>query len=409
MPTISEWQQALEFPRRILVDSTQALADEINSLPGSERFTNAGGIAKHAVGLPEFDPPRNIYIAPIEILAAIGRITTPKTDNLADLSSTWAIIRYIWAIQPSPAGTKMCLSQIAKEIDFHQKALLSDEMGVGFAYYIISNYFDGTNPVDVDVVLNYGGIPNLRQVYNTKPDYIFEHQADGYLLVECKGSQGNDYDSKKQIRRGLEQVPSLEINGIGLRSYVVGSRLSTDGVKTLIIDPPNDDKSSSNKDSRKKYRIDKEKFEHVIQVAQTASLYQFVGRFEKANLLLFRNKDYPQREDMKLTNQRIDFLEEDYIGQVQELRYSGETGNVRVFQGVPTHTYELMERENYNSIAKEGRYFFAKAKAASALYKERNDFAYKAPEGAYIVDRTDHTLRASVVDRDGAITRIDIS
>ena len=123
MPTLQEWQQALEVPRTIYVDSTQELADQVNALPATEKFQREGGVPKAAIGSPEFDPPREILVTPLEILTSLGRITTPQIENLADLSSTWAKIRYIWAIEPSISGTRMCLSQDAKGIDFHQKGL----------------------------------------------------------------------------------------------------------------------------------------------------------------------------------------------------------------------------------------------------------------------------------------------
>ena len=408
MPTLQEWQQALETQRRIYVDSTQDLANRVNALRATKKFERDGGIPKTAIGSPEFDPPRDILVAPAEFLAALGRITTPQIENLADLSSTWAKIRYIWAIQPSRAGTKMRLSRDAKEIDFHQKGLLSDEMGVGMAYYVMSHYFNATNPVDIDVALRTGNIPNLlpRPSYGTRPDYIFEHPIEGYIIVECKGSQSTDSSSKKQLRRGLEQVPAIHLDGQGLRGYVVGTSLSTNGLKIFILDPP--DGKLSRKDDRKKREVNRKQFSEGVQVSQAAALYQFVGRFEKARSLLRQEKRHSLRDEAPPTKRRIDFIQEDYIGQVQDIQYSGEAGNVRIFQGIPDRTYQLIEREIYDPLERRNHELFTRAKNVSDEYKRRNNFSTENAEGAYLVERANNTLRATVIDRDGAVTQIEV-
>src|SRR5439155_27068403 len=84
---------------------------------------------------------RSVLIRPIHMLHALGRITTPPVTELLDLSSTWAEIRYVWAFQPNRAGLRnrsLRLSSAVKELDSHQKTLLSDEFGVGFAAYYMA-------------------------------------------------------------------------------------------------------------------------------------------------------------------------------------------------------------------------------------------------------------------------------
>jgi hypothetical protein len=80
-------------------------------------------------------------IRPVDMLHALGRITTPAVTELIDLSSTWAEIRYIWAFRPNfnPNSLRaLRLNPNVKALDFHQKTLLSDEFGVGFAAYFMS-------------------------------------------------------------------------------------------------------------------------------------------------------------------------------------------------------------------------------------------------------------------------------
>ncbi len=406
MPTLQEWQQALDTPRAILIDSTQQLADQINMLGGTSKFTSEGGIPKTAVGASEFDPPQNIQVAPVEILSSLGRITTPKIDNLADISSTWARIRYLWAFEPTPANTTMQLSRIAKEIDFHQKGLLSDEMGVGFASYIISNYFGGSNPADLDVIFREGSVSDLELIYSTKPDYIFEHPTEGYILVECKGTQSGDSASKKQLRRGLEQVPSVEVAGKTLRSYVVGTSLSPDGVKVFIVDPPGD-KNVSKHDNRKSYKIEKQQLDEAFQTAQAASLYKFIGRFDKARELTKTKKEFMQREDVSTIRNRIDEIDEQCIGQTQEIRYAVDGLSIKVFQGMPESLFDALETKDFKTLNETATSIHAKAEKVSKEIKSNKPTEVES-KGAYWTEITHNAIQATVVDKDGTVTQFEI-
>lgn len=406
MPTLEEWQQALSIPRIVEIDSSQAIANEVNALPGKQTFIDQGGIPKQAIELPLFSPPRAVQVTPLEILAAVGRITSPRTDNLADVCSTWASIRYIWAFEPTPSGTSLHLSQLAKRIDSHQKNLLSDEIGLGMAYYIVNSYLDGTNPIDVEIILDENIIQNIEQVYRTKPDYIFD-SPDGYIVVECKGSQsGYDY-VKKQLRRGLEQVPSLEFQGDAPPlTLVIGTDLSSNGVRVFIVDPPPND--SIKKDYRKKRIVDRESFDTKYQNLQASSLYQFIGQYNKARELVHYQREFLPLAEMEPILYRVNEIEEDYIGQAQTLRYTGNVGNVNIFQGIPTTVYQQIENQNYEGLSRLGFISFEKGINVSHAYKRESNFVVETP-GVYWVTRTDDTLRAVVIDRDGAITKFEIN
>ena len=116
MPTLNEWEQALTVLRSITIDSTDGLARAVNRKPQSRSFT---GIPKQATSMPEFSPPRQVQITTSDLLLSIGYITTPRIDNLVDLCSTWAKLRYIWAFDPEPFPSNLRLSEEAQRIDFH--------------------------------------------------------------------------------------------------------------------------------------------------------------------------------------------------------------------------------------------------------------------------------------------------
>jgi hypothetical protein len=69
-------------------------------------------------------------------MLAIGYLTAPPQFQGLSLSHYWAWLRYRFALQPT--GTDLRLRSIWREIDSHQKTVLSDDFGVGFpCHYLI--------------------------------------------------------------------------------------------------------------------------------------------------------------------------------------------------------------------------------------------------------------------------------
>ncbi len=151
MPTLHDWQLALLMPRIITITYSQSLADDVNKLPKTKSFR---GKPKTAIGISKFTPRSEIVITPARLLHSIGRITTPRIANLVDLCSTWASIRYLWAFKRATKQTRLCLSDDAKDLDNHQKAVLSDDIGVGMAAYFVERFFGGRHPIDATVLLS---------------------------------------------------------------------------------------------------------------------------------------------------------------------------------------------------------------------------------------------------------------
>jgi hypothetical protein len=159
MPTRSEWLQALRREHIIQIESSQDLCDEmcdeINMLQQwRDQDRRAQGLGplrrKRLAPWPLSGSPRqDIRVRPIDFLHALGRITTPPITELIDLSSTWAERRYIWAFAPSRSLglRRMRLSEPVKHLDFHQKALFSDEFGVRFAAHYMASCERASNPV----------------------------------------------------------------------------------------------------------------------------------------------------------------------------------------------------------------------------------------------------------------------
>lgn len=138
------------------------------------------------------------------------------------------------------------LSTIAREIDFHQKALLSDEVGMGMANYLMTNYFQTTNAIDVSIALQTPGW-NLFQQYPTSPDYLFFDDPVGHVyVVECKGNQTSHDTTLNQLRRGTEQVPSVIFSdGRRVESLIIATCMLDEETYVCVIDPIDEDSDQS--------------------------------------------------------------------------------------------------------------------------------------------------------------------
>ena len=339
LPSIDEWEMALAFERVVEIEANQTLADQVNALTGSASFSNS---PKKAIPVAAGTMPTQFLVAPGELLFSIGRVTDPRIDNLADIASTWARLRYLWAFEPSAAGFGLCLSGPAMTIGYHQRALLSDEVGCGMAHLIANRYFGATGPaIDAEAALDgFAPFPVERQ-YSTAPDYIFtrEGSADAsprYLVVEAKGTRSGRKNSLSQLRRGLEQLPSLIFSAGGdVLRLVVGTCLSTAGTRVLVIDPPEDVVPRVEKPGRT--RLHFERLDHL----KAASLLRYAGlpgqadefdRPPEAHMPRYLRSRHP--EDGPKALERIDEVKATFVGSTQEVRFAGNANRVVLFRGI---------------------------------------------------------------------------
>src|SRR5208282_4917305 len=182
---------------------------------------------------------------PIRLLHKIGRMTTPSgLANMARLRAGWATRRYFWAIaEASDNNQRFRLSNDALGLDFHQKGLLSDEFGIGMAGLFMEEHLGIAESMDISLALGDALLAQqIEQSGRTQPDYIMWNGQPNpnYYLVECKGCQSGADASLYQLRRGLEQLPSITFADPARHagSFVIATNLS--GAETIlyIIDPP---------------------------------------------------------------------------------------------------------------------------------------------------------------------------
>jgi hypothetical protein len=393
----------------ITVDSTDTLADRVNDRPQSHTFR---GVPKEASGLSEFSPPKTIQITVMDLLLSIGRITTPRIDNLVDLCSTWASIRYIWAFSPDANPSRLRLSEEALLIDFHQKSLLSDEVGVGMAGLIIENFFNGKNPIDVDVAIRSQYIVGLGTRFRTSPDYLFERSDGTYIIVECKGTRSGFSNTLSQLKRGTEQVPSLVFPGGGTNlELVIGTNMSASSTDLYVIDPPNN--KWSGKDNRKHYIEDKEQFTKDVDDIQFSNLYLYTGVTGRAAELMPRTEK--KERLLKLDQQfeppyrdRIPEMQEDYVGISRDVPIVGDISRIRVFQGIPASMYHHLENREKLALDREATNHFEKARQLSQERRNSMHQSYEDISTIYF-DQSQNILAVSAFGRDGNMMRLIIN
>jgi hypothetical protein len=115
--------------------------------------------------------------------------------------------------------------------------------------------------------------------------------ASPYYVVECKGCQTTRPAVMNQIRRGLEQVPSV-VFGSGARriiTLVIGTHMPTSQTTVYVVDPPgppDDDEPGrphrgSESGREKEWRIS----ERMAGSGQQVKLLNWAGQFTTASRL----------------------------------------------------------------------------------------------------------------------------
>jgi hypothetical protein len=261
----------------------------------------------------------------------------------------------MWAFEPTCMNRKpsLRLSNIAKEIDTHQKGVLSDEMGVGMARWIMFNYFDAADQINMEEAL---ANPRLRRLFGnpvhrgaTSPDHIYRFLNGAYSVVECKGTQTSPKYSRRQLRRGLEQVPSITFPGGRATEYVISTYLTRSKVEVRIIDPPpegfNDE--DDGKQEKREINIESEEdlldFRERIQRVNGAKLLAFAGSDRAARRIATEAKPEEVLRENPPQQETIGELGTTFSGQEIQLRST----DVQMFIGAANPVLRALEDPGY--------------------------------------------------------------
>lgn len=357
-------RRVLEANYRVRIESSNQLLARVNlQVEKRRQKLQASGkpipVFKTGSVVDALQPERNWSIRAIDVLHKIGFLTTPKGVNMARLSASWATRRYFWAFgDPVAQEPNLRLSDDARRMDFHQKTLLSDEFGIGMAGLLMESFFEAGSFVDISLALDDpAAYQDIEREGDAQPDYLMWNEADNspYYVVECKGTQSNKGESYNQLRRGLEQVPSVVL-GAGPRqvvTMVVATCLLDNGTEIFVLDPPPDrpDDSHREKESEKvsertgkrSWRIrNPEAFQERTVIAEESNLLKWAGQYQTATVR-DRRLERIQPELMAMPNAPLETKRTNFgnfLGIEQALFPDLGARNLRMFTGV---NQELLE------------------------------------------------------------------
>ncbi|MFZ5817638.1 MAG: hypothetical protein ACOY93_20485 [Bacillota bacterium] len=168
------------------------------------------------------------------------------------------------------------------------------------------------NFVDISVALDDpGNYQNIIQNGSTQPDYLMWGNGTPYYVVECKGSQTRRSTSIDQLRRGLEQVPSVVMTQghRTVETVVIATFLDGPATSVYVIDPPGD--GGDNQDPDNKEEVDEkaskrtgqrswfiknpEIFEDRAWTGQEISILRWAGQHRTAEALSEKLKIHKKR------------------------------------------------------------------------------------------------------------------
>jgi hypothetical protein len=193
-------------------------------------------------------------VAPLELLLGLGRLTSalPGLHRIGAsgmpglialrTASRWAVMRYLWAFADD--RPELSLSGLTDEVRFHQRTLLSENLGIALAADLIENHvlLGATRVVDADAV-GYDPVlaVDMQALSSHKPDY-FWYRVEGdrltdVVVVEVKGTTSGRRRCIEQMARGVEQVlVPARIRGVTMRRIVVGTELRSGRLRAHAVE-----------------------------------------------------------------------------------------------------------------------------------------------------------------------------
>ncbi len=169
--------------------------------------------------------------AQVDFLGAL--LWTGRTSVSVDLpnwwlASKWAVIRYVAAADHMTQALR--LNSAAKGLDFHNKAVLSDDWGVGIALQWLAARFNYKYVAHGEFAMKGLQAKQLATAVMRKkrgpfkcPDFFAVDYQNKIHLIECKGNQQGPDETANQFVRGHQQKWNIRFGDESL----VGQRLVT--------------------------------------------------------------------------------------------------------------------------------------------------------------------------------------
>jgi hypothetical protein len=189
----------------------------------------------------------------LEMLLRVGELTTPVLNVQSGVARLWPLLRYLHAIADTP-GFRFRAAWI--DTERHQKAIASDDLGVGLGMAVLYRAFNYTACVDGRAFLHRlsqlgllaftGGAPPKVGIMKMA-DYAALDSAGKFHLIECKGTQHSAGALASAMADGQLQKRSLVCSSPGAERRLVGQRLvvgaymvlegATRDTQVVVMDP----------------------------------------------------------------------------------------------------------------------------------------------------------------------------
>jgi hypothetical protein len=193
---------------------------------------------------------------PVHLLAMLlrlGDLTTPVLNIQSGIARLWPLLRYLHAVAYTP-GFRLCAAWA--DTDRHQKAIASDDLGVGLGMAVLYDAFDYVGCVDgraflhrlaqLRLLASTNGVPPKVGVMKMA-DYAALDPAGKVHLIECKGTQHSSDALASAMADGQLQKQSLVLSSTSAEQRLIGQRLvvgayivlegATRDTQVVVMDP----------------------------------------------------------------------------------------------------------------------------------------------------------------------------
>lgn len=246
------------------------------------------GVVLRPVGLvlPNPIPGNTLNVALFDILLQAGIGLTGVTVTAATDPRAWfAIYRYSDAFGPNGPGLR--LDSRFWTMDPRLLGVLSEEVAVGIACYVMRNHLDIQHIADCEPLIPLSVNYNPPGVLRERPDFYCTDPAHEPIFCEAKGVTGPRSRINGPLAKGKRQVYNVH-SVLGptrgnCGKVVIGTRFAISGhyrqdTETWIRDPKKIEPKATNPEDDNHVR------------AAYAKILKYVGQYDLADRLLQRSE-----------------------------------------------------------------------------------------------------------------------
>jgi hypothetical protein len=144
----------------------------------------------------------------LDALLFAGLLTRPPAVTGFSLADLWAFIRYAPAIADT---AELRLRREWRDIDAHQKTILSDDLGMGVSASVLELELGFAEFADTVYALRHAYRQRLHLVHTPRrgpgksPDFLVLDYAGRINFLECKGTQASQRALRSAVADGVQQ------------------------------------------------------------------------------------------------------------------------------------------------------------------------------------------------------------